>query len=134
AINRAFTPEFRNRLDSIVQFDHLTSEVVAHVVNKFVFRLESQLADRNVTIQLDDAARKWLVDRGYDRANGARPMARLIAEKIKRPLADEVLFGKLSKGGTVKVTVEDGELSFAFSKAIGSRPQMSSETDDELVG
>ncbi|NBO19199.1 MAG: ATP-dependent Clp protease ATP-binding subunit ClpA, partial [Proteobacteria bacterium] len=130
AINRAFTPEFRNRLDAVVGFTHLTTEVVANVVNKFVFRLESQLADRNVTIQLDDKARKWLVDRGYDRANGARPMARLIAEKIKKPLADEVLFGKLNKGGTVRVTVEAGELAFAFSKA--TPRQTAAETDDEL--
>jgi len=133
AINKAFAPEFRNRLDAIVPFDHLTPEVVAHVVNKFIFRLESQLADRNVTIQLDDKARKWLIDRGYDRANGARPMARLIAEKIKKPLADEVLFGKLAKGGTVKVSVEDSELSFHYSKALGVGRQTASETDDELV-
>jgi ATP-dependent Clp protease ATP-binding subunit ClpA len=132
AINRAFTPEFRNRLDSIIAFTHLSEDVVAHVVNKFIFRLESQLADRNVTIQLDDKARKWLVDRGYDRANGARPMARLIAEQIKRPLADEVLFGKLTKGGTVKVTVGDGELAFNISKATGSQLK-ASEADEELV-
>jgi len=132
AIQRAFTPEFRNRLDAIIAFEHLTSDVVAHVVNKFIFRLESQLADRNVTIQLDGAARQWLVERGYERANGARPMARLIAEKIKKPLADEVLFGKLSKGGTVKVTVEDGELAFSIAKAVGK--QTASETDEELVG
>ncbi|MDE3037571.1 MAG: ATP-dependent Clp protease ATP-binding subunit ClpA, partial [Pseudomonadota bacterium] len=117
AINKAFTPEFRNRLDAIIPFGHLTPEVVAHVVNKFIFRLESQLADRNVTIQLDEDARKWLVSHGYDKANGARPMARLIAEKIKKPLADEVLFGKLAKGGTVKVTVENNELTFAITKA-----------------
>jgi len=133
AINRAFTPEFRNRLDAIISFDHLTPEVVAHVVNKFIFRLESQLADRNVTIQLDDKARRWLVDRGYDRANGARPMARLIAEKIKKTLADEVLFGKLAKGGTVKVSVEDNELSFHYSKVLGTGRQTNSETDEELV-
>jgi ATP-dependent Clp protease ATP-binding subunit ClpA len=129
ALNRLFAPEFRNRLDAIISFDHLTTDVVADVVNKFIFRLESMLADRNVTIQLDDAARRWLVDRGYDRANGARPMARLIAEKIKKPLADEVLFGKLAKGGTVKVTVEGDELSFAFGKAQSKQ----SETDEELV-
>jgi ATP-dependent Clp protease ATP-binding subunit ClpA len=133
AISRAFTPEFRNRLDAIISFDHLTPDIVAHVVNKFVFRLESQLADRNVTIQLDDKARKWLVDRGYERANGARPMARLIAEKIKRPLADEVLFGKLTKGGIVKVTVADGELTFNITKAANSGKQTASETDEELV-
>jgi len=131
AINRLFAPEFRNRLDAIIPFAHLTPDVVAHVVNKFVFRLESQLADRNVTIALDDKARAWLVERGYERANGARPMARLIAEKIKRPLADEVLFGRLAKGGTVKVTVEDGELAFQFSKSSGRHA--TSETNEELV-
>ena len=131
AVNRAFTPEFRNRLDAIIPFAHLTPEVVAHVVNKFIFRLESMLADRNVTIQLDNAARSWMIERGYDRANGARPMARLIADKIKKPLADEVLFGKLSKGGTVKVTVEDGELAFHYSKVMGAGR---ATTDaDELV-
>jgi ATP-dependent Clp protease ATP-binding subunit ClpA len=131
AVVRAFTPEFRNRLDAIIPFAHLNPEVVANVVNKFIFRLESQLADRNVTINLDNKARDWLVERGYERANGARPMARLIAEKIKKPLADEVLFGKLSKGGTVKVTVEDGELAFSFSKAMGAG--RAAEADDELV-
>ncbi len=130
AINRMFMPEFRNRLDAIIPFDHLTPEVLSHVVNKFIFRLESQLADRNITIALDSSARKWLIDRGYDKANGARPMARLIAEKIKKPLADEVLFGKLTKGGTVKVTVEKNELAFAFGKPTGSKQ---SETDEELV-
>ena len=130
AVIRAFTPEFRNRLDAIIPFAHLTPEVVANVVNKFIFRLESQLADRNVTIVLDSKARGWLVERGYERANGARPMARLIAEKIKKPLADEVLFGKLSKGGTVKVSVENGELAFSFSKAMGAGRQA---VDEELV-
>lgn len=132
AVIRAFTPEFRNRLDAIVPFAHLTPEVVANVVNKFIFRLESQLADRNVTIVLDNNARQWLVERGYEKANGARPMARLIAEKIKKPLADEVLFGKLSKGGTVKVSVANGELAFSFSKAIGAGRQ--ANADEELVG
>ncbi len=130
AVIRAFTPEFRNRLDAIIPFAHLNPEVVAHVVNKFIFRLESQLADRNVTINLDNNARQWLIERGYERANGARPMARLIAEKIKKPLADEVLFGKLSKGGTVKVGVENGELAFSFSKAMGAGRQ---SADEELV-
>ena len=132
AVIRAFTPEFRNRLDAIVPFAHLTPEVVANVVNKFIFRLESQLADRNVTIVLDNNARNWLVERGYEKANGARPMARLIAEKIKKPLADEVLFGKLSKGGTVKVSVDNGELAFSFSKAMGAGRQAAA--DEELVG
>lgn len=141
AINRAFTPEFRNRLDAIIGFDHLTQDVVLHVVNKFIFRLESQLADRNVTINLSDEARNWLAERGYDKANGARPLARLIAEKIKKPLADEVLFGKLAKGGSVKVNVEDGTLAFQFSKTPDSKQLAShrnpsrneSASDDELV-
>ena len=135
AVNRAFTPEFRNRLDAIIPFEHLSTDVVANVVNKFVFRLESQLADRNVTINLDDAARAWLVDKGYDRNNGARPMARLIAEKIKKPLAEEVLFGKLSKGGAVHVTVEGEELAFRFSKPINkkSHASLDDEAGDELV-
>jgi ATP-dependent Clp protease ATP-binding subunit ClpA len=118
AINRLFTPEFRNRLDAVIGFAHLTSEVVSYVVNKFIFKLESQLADRNVTIELDSKARNWLADKGYDQANGARPLARLIAEKIKKPLAEEVLFGKLEKGGTVQVSVDkDDELCFAFPQA-----------------
>jgi ATP-dependent Clp protease ATP-binding subunit ClpA len=126
AINRLFTPEFRNRLDAVIPFDHLSPEVVAHVVDKFIYKLESQLADRNVTIALDKKARKWLADKGYDRANGARPLARLIAEKIKKQLADEVLFGKLSKGGTVEVTVDkNDELSFEFphSKIAARKPR-----------
>ncbi len=105
AINRMFTPEFRNRLDAIVAFGHLPREVIARVVDKFVLQLEAQLADRNVTIELTDEARNWLVDHGYDEAMGARPMARVIQQTIKTPLADEVLFGRLKNGGTVKVVV-----------------------------
>ncbi len=131
AVNRMFAPEFRNRLDAVISFDHLSTEVIAHVVNKFIFKLESQLADRNVTIELSDLARKWLADRGYDRANGARPLGRIIAEHIKKPLADEVLFGKLSKGGTVHINVEKGELAFQFSKATAT--QTTSEDDEALV-
>ncbi len=105
AINRLFTPEFRNRLDAIVAFGHLPTEIIAKVVDKFILQLEAQLADRNVTIELTDEARKWLVEHGYDEAMGARPMARVIQQKIKTPLADEVLFGKLKSGGAVRVVV-----------------------------
>ncbi len=133
AVQRVFTPEFRNRLDAIIGFQHLTPEVVSHVVNKFIFRLESQLADRNVTITLDDLARKWLADRGYERANGARPLGRLIAEKIKRPLADEVLFGKLAKGGSVRVSVRNDELEFSFSKTGAPATHKESLEPDEEV-
>jgi ATP-dependent Clp protease ATP-binding subunit ClpA len=107
AINRLFAPEFRNRLDAIVPFASLPPEVVNHVVQKFVLQLEAQLADRGVTFDLSDAAVKWLAEKGYDERMGARPLSRVIQEHIKQPLADEVLFGKLKKGGTVKVTVND---------------------------
>jgi ATP-dependent Clp protease ATP-binding subunit ClpA len=105
AISRMFTPEFRNRLDQVVAFDHLPKSVVSRVVDKFVMQLEAQLADRAVTIELTDEARDWLVENGYDEAMGARPMARLIQQTIKTPLADEVLFGRLKAGGAVRVVV-----------------------------
>src|SRR5579883_3327810 len=112
AINRLFAPEFRNRLDAIITFNHLTPEVITQVVEKFVLQLEAQLADRDVTIELSEEATKWLIERGYDQQMGARPMARVIQEHIKKPLADEVLFGKLKNGGHVRVVVvkeESGE-------------------------
>ncbi|GAU84330.1 ATP-dependent Clp protease ATP-binding subunit ClpA [Bosea sp. BIWAKO-01] len=109
AVNRLFAPEFRNRLDSVISFSHLPKTVVARVVDKFVLQLEAQLADRNVTIELTDEAREWLVENGYDEAMGARPMARLIQQTIKTPLADEVLFGRLKGGGAVKVVVVQSE-------------------------
>jgi ATP-dependent Clp protease ATP-binding subunit ClpA len=109
AINRLFTPEFRNRLDAIIPFGSLPPEVVHQVVQKFVLQLEAQLADRGVTFELDDKATAWLAERGYDERMGARPLARLIQDVIKKPLAEEVLFGKLQKGGIVRVTVEDKE-------------------------
>jgi len=132
AINRLFTPEFRNRLDAVIPFAHLSPEVVTHVVDKFIYKLESQLAERHVTIELTSEARHWLAEHGYDRANGARPLARLIAEKIKKPLADEVLFGKLSRGGTVKVGVNEDDLIFSFAKSGGKRADKH-EMEDELA-
>ena len=105
AINRLFSPEFRNRLDAVVPFSRLPQEVIAQVVDKFILQLEAQLADRNVTIELSDEARAWLVANGYDEAMGARPMARVIQTQIKTPLADEVLFGRLKNGGVVRVVV-----------------------------
>ncbi len=112
AINRMFTPEFRNRLDAVIPFASLNLEIITLVVDKFVMQLEAQLGDRNVTIELDDTARAWLARRGFDEAFGARPLARVIQEKIKKPLADELLFGNLTKGGSVRVAVADGELTF----------------------
>lgn len=117
AINRLFAPEFRNRLDAIIPFAHLTNEIIALVVEKFVLQLEAQLADRNVTIELSDEATAWLVERGYDQQMGARPMGRVIQEHIKKPLADEVLFGKLRNGGHVRVvlqTDDEGDSALAF--------------------
>lgn len=109
AINRQFAPEFRNRLDAIVSFAHLDADVIGMVVEKFVMQLEAQLGDRNVTIELSDPAKAWLVKEGYDEQMGARPMARVIQEHIKKPLADEVLFGKLKGGGHVRVVLVPGE-------------------------
>src|SRR5205809_4696925 len=109
AINRLFAPEFRNRLDSIITFAHLTPEIIAKVVEKFVLQLEAQLGDRDVTIELSEEASQWLIKHGYDEQMGARPMARLIQENIKKALADEVLFGKLKGGGHVRVIVVTDE-------------------------
>jgi ATP-dependent Clp protease ATP-binding subunit ClpA len=111
AINRQFAPEFRNRLDAIVSFAHLNADVIGMVVEKFVLQLEAQLADRDVTIELSEPAKAWLVQRGYDEQMGARPMARVIQEHIKKPLADEVLFGKLKGGGHVRVVLVKDEAS-----------------------
>jgi ATP-dependent Clp protease ATP-binding subunit ClpA len=110
AINKLFAPEFRNRLDAVISFSHLPAEVIQKVVDKFVMQLEAQLADRNVTIELTDESRDWLVEHGYDEAMGARPMARLIQTTIKTPLADDVLFGRLKEGGAVRVVVKTDEI------------------------
>src|ERR671926_624277 len=117
AIKRLFTPEFRNRLDAVIAFDGLTPEIVGRVVDKFVMQLEAQLADRNVTIELSSAAKEWLAERGYDKLYGARPLARVIQEHIKKPLAEELLFGRLAKGGSVKVNLRDGKLDFEIIEA-----------------
>jgi len=114
-IKRMFNPEFRNRLDAIIHFKTLDDDTIGHVVDKFILELEAQLADKNVTIDLDNAARKWIAKHGHDPAMGARPMARLIQEKVKKPLADELLFGKLVHGGQIKVSVKKGELTFKIS-------------------
>src|SRR6202007_2439494 len=112
AIKRVFTPEFRNRLDAVVAFKSLTPEIIKQVVLKFVMQLEAQLADRHVTIETSDDAADWLAKNGFDELYGARPLARVIQENIKKPLADEILFGKLVKGGHVKVVLRDGKLAF----------------------
>lgn len=112
AIKKLFSPEFRNRLDAIIQFKPLGSDIIGTVVDKFLVELEAQLDDKSVSLEVDEDARQWLAENGYDEYMGARPMARLIQEKLKKPLAEQVLFGDLSNGGgTVKVTVLDGELA-----------------------
>ncbi len=121
AINRMFTPEFRNRLDSIIGFKSLNPEVMAHIVDKFVMELETQLADRNVVIELTDGAREWLAKEGYDPIFGARPLARVIQERVKKPLAEELLFGKLVKGGVVRVDVEDNAPVFSYTPGEGAK-------------
>ena len=117
AVKKMFAPEFRNRLDATVPFAYLPPEVVARVVDKFILQLELQLADQNVHIKLDDEARSWLTERGYDKLYGARPMGRLIQEKIKQPLAEELLFGKLVHGGEVAVRMKDGQPVFEVTPA-----------------
>ncbi len=132
AIKRLFTPEFRNRLDATITFAGLTPEIVGRVVEKFVMQLEAQLADRNVTIELSSAAKEWLAERGYERLFGARPLGRVIQEHIKKPLAEELLFGKLVKGGAVKVTMKDNKLEFEFTEA--SLPALPKPEGDDDSG
>ncbi len=122
AIERMFTPEFRNRLDSVIPFAALTQDVVLRVVDKFVMLLEAQLSDRQVTIELSDEARKWLAERGYDLRFGARPLGRIIQEHIKKALAEELLFGRLAKGGVVRVTLVDGKPAFEYPEIIPQLP------------
>jgi ATP-dependent Clp protease ATP-binding subunit ClpA len=114
AIKRMFTPEFRNRLDAIVQFEPLEPETVTHVVNKFILQLEGQLQEKNVSIEINEEARAWIAHHGFDKQMGARPMDRVIQDNIKRPLAEELLFGRLDGGGHVKVVTKNGKLAFEF--------------------
>jgi ATP-dependent Clp protease ATP-binding subunit ClpA len=133
AINRIFSPEFRNRLDAIIPFGALPVPVVHQVVQKFVMQLEAQLAERRVTFDLSPEAVAWLADKGYDERMGARPLGRVIQEHVKKPLADEVLFGKLKRGGTVKVTVvNDAETGKPKLKleAIGDEVPVSPKKED----
>jgi len=122
AINRMFSPEFRNRLDAIISFANLSPEVMHRVVDKFIIELEEQLADRGVNIVLGEDARAWLAEKGYDRQFGARPLARVIQEHVKKPLAEELLFGRLTRGGVVRVRLDgEGRIAFKFEEARGPK-------------
>ena len=134
AVKKMFTPEFRNRLDAIVPFSYLPPAVVARVVEKFLLQLEMQLADRNVHIKFDDASKAWLTERGYDKLYGARPMGRLIQEKIKQPLAEELLFGKLVNGGEVSVHLKDGALAFETTPAPPKKGKRGSKVKVSVEG
>jgi len=122
AINKLFTPEFRNRLDAIIQFHALDRSIILNVIDKFIIELESQLEEKNVSIDFNDEAKAWLAEHGFDTTMGARPMSRLISENIKKPLADEILFGQLHRGGKVRVKLdENGDLMFEFESREDSR-------------
>ncbi len=129
AIRRMFTPEFRNRLDSIIGFNNLTPDIVERVVDKFVMQLEAQLGDRNVQIVLSEPARNFLARKGYDKAFGARPLGRVIQEHIKKPLAEELLFGQLIKGGIVEIGLEGDKLTFAYKPDPGARKREGGDED-----
>ncbi|MBS1025109.1 ATP-dependent Clp protease ATP-binding subunit ClpA [Gluconobacter cerinus] len=133
AIKRTFTPEFRNRLDAIIPFANLTPETVGRVVEKFVLQLEAQLADRHVTIEISSAAKEWLAEKGYDRLYGARPLGRVIQEYIKKPLAEELLFGRLAKGGAVKIGLKNDVLDFEIIEGTGVKGDSSAEKKDEAT-
>jgi ATP-dependent Clp protease ATP-binding subunit ClpA len=114
-LKKTFTPEFRNRLSEIIYFNTLSEEVVIYVVNKFLFELEEALETKNVSLIVSESARKWFANHGYDNKMGARPMERLVEREIRKPLADELLFGKLSEGGTVKVSVKKDKIYLEIS-------------------
>jgi len=133
AIQRLFAPEFRNRLDAIVSFKPLSSETIRQVVTKFILQLEAQLADRNITIELTDDAADWLAKNGFDELYGARPLGRVIQENIKKPLADDILFGRLTRGGHVKVELKDGKIAFDITSAGSSETVKEAADEDAAV-
>ena len=118
AIKRIFSPEFRNRLDTIIHFTTLDHATILHVVDKFIMELEIQLQEKGVELDISKSVRNWLAGRGYDPMMGARPMARMIQEEIKKPMAEEILFGKLAKGGRVRVSLKDNVPHFSFGQKV----------------
>ena len=124
AINKLFSPEFRNRIDSIIHFNHLNLEIVLSIVDKFIIQIEAQLDDKRVTINIDKNAKKYLAEKGYDEIYGARELSRVIQEEIKKPIAEELIFGKISKGGHVEISIEKNNLSFKFSNKINTKKML----------
>ena len=118
AINRLFSPEFYNRLDTVLQFQSLSVETIAQILDKFIMQLEAQLTKYNTTIELNEEARMWICQTGYYRIYGARSVFRFIHEHIKKPLVEEILFGQLSKGGTVRITINDNKLYFTYEENV----------------
>ena len=119
---RMFSPEFRNRLDARISFDMLSPSIMVRVVDKFVRELNEQLSERNVSLTVTDAAREWLAEKGYDPENGARPLARVIQDEVKRPLSEELLFGKLEHGGKANLDAQDGKLTLSYSALVEADP------------
>ena len=115
AINKIFSPEFRNRIDAIIHFNHLNREIVLSIVDKFIIQVEAQLEDKGVSLSIDKEAKEYLADIGYDEVYGARELGRVIQEKVKKPMAEELIFGALSKGGHVDIKLDKGEISFKYS-------------------
>ena len=132
ALERVFSPEFRNRLDAIVSFDPLTPAVMETIVEKFILQLEAQLAERRVAISLEPDARAWLAEKGYDAAYGARPLARVVQKEVRNPLTDEILFGRLEHGGTVRIGMRDGALAFDYEPA-PAPPEPAAEEVEETA-
>jgi ATP-dependent Clp protease ATP-binding subunit ClpA len=124
AVRRIFSPEFRNRLDAIIQFAPLDAATIERVVDKLVIEIEAQLEQKGVALSLDDGARRWIAERGYDPKMGARPMARVLQEHVKRPLAEELLFGRLVNGGSVRVTLAEGGESLALDVRPAKSPEL----------
>jgi ATP-dependent Clp protease ATP-binding subunit ClpA len=125
AIRRLFSPEFRNRLDSTIQFKHLNTTHVLKIIDKIIIELEAQMSDKSIRFKLSDACKQWLVEKGYDKDMGARPMHRAIEKYIKKPIIDEILFGRLVNGGMVKVSVVNKQLAFEIKSAT---PLLTSDT------
>ena len=134
AIERIFSPEFRNRLDSIIGFSHLSLDIISRVVEKFILQLEVLLQDRNVTIEVTNKASKWIAEKGFDDVYGARPLSRFIHENVKKPLAEELLFGKLEKGGHVLIDLSDEKLIFVFDDENDHLAQKNNESKENNTG